>query len=226
MTKSPIQDETIILIGPEGAGKSTIGRLLAVSLSKELYSLDRHRDELYAPYNYDKTVAELIYEEQGELAFYEHWTVFEFQAVSHILQNATKKGDKFHGKILDFGAGHSVYEKPEQLAKIEELIRPFQNIVLILPCEDFSEAMQIMETRRGHKLGLNRHFLEHESNKKLAKHVVYTKDRTPDESAEEVLQILNLGKYTRLVWDLYLALEAEFIVDERVFLYKGYPEGR
>ncbi|KAK2612256.1 hypothetical protein QQS21_001682 [Conoideocrella luteorostrata] len=191
MSKSPMLDRTVILIGPEAAGKSTIGRLLAIALSKELYSLDRHRDELYRPYNYDKAIAQKIYEEQGEWAFYEHWTIFEFQAVSHILQNASKAGDTFYGKILDFGAGHSVYEKPEQLSQIEELIKPYPDVILILPCEDVEEALQITEARRGYKLGLNRHFLEHGSNRKLAKHVVYTNKRTPEECVEDVLEFLN-----------------------------------
>lgn len=183
-------DETVILIGPEGSGKSTVGKLVAARLSKELYSLDRHRDELYAPYNYDKVAAERIYEEKGLWPFYEHWKYFEYRAVTNILENAQKEGDKFHGKILDFGAGHSVYEKPEELEKVQELMKPYPNVILFMPCEDVDEAVRITETRRGHELGLNKHFMEHPSNKSLAKHVIYTKDTTPEECAQRVLQII------------------------------------
>ena len=185
-----IRSETIILIGPEGSGKSTVGKLIAKSLERELYSLDRHRDELYAPYNYDKALADKIYDENGLWAFYEHWKTFEYQAVSHILQNASKEGDEFHGKVLDLGAGHSVYEKPEELEKIEEMIKPYNNVILLMPCEDVDEAVKITESRRGHELGLNKHFMEHVSNKRLAKHIIYTKDATPEESAERVLGII------------------------------------
>ncbi|TQV90080.1 shikimate kinase domain-containing protein [Cordyceps javanica] len=185
-----METRTVILIGPEGAGKSTIGKLLAKALSKELFSLDRHRNELYAPYNYNQAEAEQIYKEQGEWAFYLHWTAFEFKAVSHILQNALNAHDTFYGKILDFGAGHSVYEKPEQLAAIEEYLRPYPDVFLILPCKDTEEAIRVREARRGHKLGLNKHFLEHESNRRLAKHIIYTKNKTPTESLEELLQVL------------------------------------
>ncbi|KAJ3498977.1 hypothetical protein NLG97_g704 [Lecanicillium saksenae] len=189
-----MEQRTIILIGPEGAGKSTIGKLLAAALSKELYSLDRHRDALYAPYGYDAAAAEAIYDSQGLWAFYQHWGVFEFQAVRHILAHAARPGDEFHGMVLDFGAGHSVYEKPEELAEVAARMAPFPDVLLVLPCEDEDEAARIMEERRGKELGLNRHFLEHESNRRLAKHVVYTKDKTPEQSLEEVLKILKVTK--------------------------------
>jgi hypothetical protein len=108
-----------------------------------------------------------------------------------MLQNASREGDEFHGKILDFGAGHSVYEESTQLARIEEMIKPYHNVILLMPCEDVEEAVKITESRRGHEWGLNKHFMEHPSNKRLAKHVIYTKDTTPEECAERVLGIVS-----------------------------------
>ncbi|KAL7782085.1 hypothetical protein V8C43DRAFT_296889 [Trichoderma afarasin] len=186
-------DETIILIGPEGSGKSTIGKILAKTLSKELYTLDRHRDELYAPYGYDKDLAAKIYEEKGLWAFYQHWKTFEYKTVVHILQNASQEGDQFYGKILDFGAGHSVFENPQELENIETLIKPYENVILVMPCEDVDEVVKITEARRGHELGLNKHFMEHPSNKRLAKHIIYTKDTTAEECAERALEIIRRG---------------------------------
>ncbi|KAL7942849.1 hypothetical protein V8C42DRAFT_330552 [Trichoderma barbatum] len=182
--------ETIILIGPEGSGKSTIGRIIAETLSKELYSLDRHRDELYAPYGYNKDLAEKIYEEDGLWAFYQYWKTFEYKAVAHILQNASQEGDEFYGKVLDFGAGHSVFEDPQELKNIETLIGSYNNVILIIPCEDAEEVVKITEARRGHELGLNKHFMEHPSNKRLAKHIIYTKYTTAEECAERALRII------------------------------------
>lgn len=186
--------ETVILIGPEGSGKSTIGKIVGNALSRELYSLDRHREELYAPYGYDKTIAEKIFEEQGLWAFYQHWRPFEYKAVTHILQNAKQEGDEFYGKILDFGAGHSVFEDPDELAHIEALMKPYTNVFLVVPTEDVNEVVRITEERRGHELGLNRHFVEHPSNKRLAKHIICTKDVMAEESAKEVLCIIGSGQ--------------------------------
>lgn len=182
--------ESIILIGPEGSGKSTIGKIIANSLTKDLYSLDRHRDELYTPFGYDKDLGARIYDKQGLWPFYMYWKQYEYQAVTRILQNARKEGDEFHGKVLDFGAGHSVYEDPQELDKVAELMEPYRNVILVMPCEDVKEAVRISEERRGHRLDLNKHFMEHPSNKRLAKYIIYTKDTTPEECSEKVLNII------------------------------------
>lgn len=183
-------DNTIIFIGPEGSGKSTIGKLVAPLLGKDLFTLDRHRDRLYAPYDYDKVKAGQIYDKEGVWAFYRYWKTFEFQAVSHILRNASKPGDEYFGKILDFGAGHSVYEDPKELETIAELMASFTKVVLFMPCPDIDRALEICEQRRGHALELNRHFMEHESNSLLAKCTVYTQATTPERCAEKVLYLI------------------------------------
>ncbi|KAG5753302.1 hypothetical protein H9Q69_007963 [Fusarium xylarioides] len=181
---------TIILIGPEGAGKTIIGKVLSEKLSRELFSLDRHRKELYAPFNYDDARANKLYEQEGVEALLKYWKYFEFSAVVDILQNAMKPGDRFHGKILDFGAGHSIFEDKEELDHVTKLIAPYKGVFLILPCEDVDETLKIMEGRSGHQLSYNRHFLCHPSNKTLAKHIIYTKDVSPEQSADEILEFL------------------------------------
>ncbi|KAF5566560.1 shikimate kinase [Fusarium napiforme] len=181
---------TIILIGPEGAGKTTIGKVLAERPDRELFRLDRHRKELYAPFDYDDAHANNLYEQQGVEALLKYWKYFEYRAVVDILQNALKPGDKFYGKILDFGAGHSIFENKEELDHVAELMAPYEGVFLVLPCEDMDEALKIMEERRGHELSYNEHFLSHPSNKTLAKHIIYTKDKSPARSADEILEYL------------------------------------
>ncbi|KAG4258923.1 hypothetical protein FPRO04_11012 [Fusarium proliferatum] len=171
-----IPSPTIILIGPEGAGKTTIGKILSEKLNKEVFSLDRHRKELYAPFDYDDAHADKIYEQDGVEALLKYWKYFEYRAVVDILQNALKPGDRFYGKILDFGAGHSIFENKEELDRVAELISPYKGVFLVVPCENVDEALRIMEERRGHELSYNRHFMNHPSNKTLAKHIIYTKD--------------------------------------------------
>ncbi|KAH7153847.1 hypothetical protein DER46DRAFT_612058 [Fusarium sp. MPI-SDFR-AT-0072] len=182
---------TMILIGPEGAGKTTIGKVLSEKLNRELFSLDRCRKELYAPFNYDEAHAHKLYEQEGVEALLKYWKYFEYRAVVDIFQNALQPGDRFYGKIFDFGAGHSIFENKEKLDHVVELVSTYKGVFLILPCEDTNEALRIMEERRGHELSYNQHFLNHPSNKTLAKHIVYTKDISPGRSADEILELLD-----------------------------------
>ena len=185
---------TIILIGPEGAGKTTLATLLSPLLKKSSYELDRHRNELYSPYGYDKSAATALWDahKPDPWPIYRYWKPFEFAAVRHILSTPS-----FHDQILSFGAGHSIFENADQLAEVERLMGRFRNVILVLPCEDADEAVGILEKRKGMELPLNKHFLEHESNRRLAKFTVYTKGKTPEETTKEVLDILKEDKETR-----------------------------
>jgi energy-coupling factor transporter ATP-binding protein EcfA2 len=201
MGRRSLNHETIILIGPEGAGKTTVAKLLAEQLSKELFSLDRHRRQLYAPYGYDEAYADGLYKDEGEIALLQYWNYFEYRATVHILQNAFESDDEFFGKILDFGAGHSVYEAKQELHHVMALSEQYANIYLLLPCEDVDEAVKITEHRRGHALGYNRFFMEHPSNKSISKYILYTKDKEPRDSAAEVMKHIVAAEYEQQAFD-------------------------
>ena len=54
---------------------------------------------------------------------------------------------------------------------------------------DYHKEEGIRERRK-----LNKHFVEHPSNKRLAKHIFYTKDKSPETTTNEIIQTLNLTK--------------------------------
>jgi len=76
MTKVP----NIILVGPMGAGKTTIGRLISQSMGKEFYDLDKVIE--------DNAGADIswIFEKEGEDGFRRR----ETQALADIVQSKTK----------------------------------------------------------------------------------------------------------------------------------------
>ena len=104
-----------------------------------------------------------------------------------ILKN---ENGEYYGQILDFGAGHSVYEDEEELENVRRLMEGFRHVFLFTPCEDAVEGLRITEERRGHSLELNEFFFKHKSNKVFAKHTIYTRDRSPEECLEEVVGVL------------------------------------
>ncbi len=95
----------IILIGPIGAGKSTVGALLADRLHLPQCSMDEHRWDYYREIGYNEELAKHKREIEGFWGIYQYWEPFEAHAVERLLS-------KYKNCVVDFGSGHSVYEDP------------------------------------------------------------------------------------------------------------------
>ncbi len=177
----------IILIGPIGAGKSTIATLLAEKLNLPRVSLDEVRFDYYKQIGYDEATAEELERQQGFLALYRYWKPFEAYAVEKALAEHSRC-------IFDFGGGHSVYEDGELFARVRTVLEPFPNIVLLLPSPDLDESVLLLNQQGGEcvdgGLDFHEHFVKHPSNHALAKITIYTKGKTPEKTRDEVLRRL------------------------------------
>ncbi len=178
----------IILIGPIGTGKSTIGQLLAAKLKLPQCSMDEKRWDYYKEIGYDKELAQHKRETEGFWGIYQYWKPFEAYAVERLLaenQNC----------VIDFGAGHSVYEDPILFQRVQQVLATYPHVILLLPSADMNESIRILNERNEYvsdgKLNINEHFVKHPSNYGLAKLTVYTKDKTPDETSDEILALLD-----------------------------------
>lgn len=182
----------IILIGPMNAGKSTIATLLAEQLSLPHQPLDALRWDYYKEIGYDENKAKEIFEAEGFLALYRYWKPFEAYAVERVLAD-------HHDCVIDFGAGHSVFEDEALFARVQKALEPYPNVILLLPSPDLDESVAVLKARFDQPAGeeqneegyqLNEHFVRHPSNHQLAKMVVYTNGKTPEATCEEILQKL------------------------------------
>ncbi|MGH2582124.1 MAG: shikimate kinase [Anaerolineales bacterium] len=183
---------TIILIGPMCAGKSTVAKLLAESLGIENFAVDDHRWNYYEQTDYDKAKAARIIEAEGMVALLNYMKPFEAFAVEKIMAEKSNC-------VIDFGAGHSVHEDETLFKRVRDALSQCQNVVLLLPSADLDESTQILNARftellqrevgsvDPNLLDLNEHFVKHPSNHTLAKLVVYTNGKSPDETANEII---------------------------------------
>ncbi len=177
----------VLLIGPPAAGKSTITNLLGARLGLPQFGLDEVDWAEYADTRYDEETARGIWEEQGLRGWYRYMQPVWARAMGRILA-------EHRGHIIDFGAGHSVYEDDALFERVRSAMRGYEHIVLLLPSPDLDESVRILRERpRSTIAGVdaNRHFIEHPSNRVLAKHVVYTNGRTPEQTRDELLGLLH-----------------------------------
>lgn len=187
-------DTTIVLIGPMCAGKSSTARLLAERLGYPYVELDERRWDYYRELDtYEDVVALLKSGEIGLLDQYNYWKPFEAHAVARVVQ-------EYPNCVLDFGAGHGVYEDEALLARVQQALATVAHVILLLPSPDVVEATAVVNTRfakllqevagtvNPEALLLNEHFVKHPSSRRLATQIVYTGDLLPEAVVEMILQ--------------------------------------
>ncbi len=181
-------NQKIILIGPIRSGKSTLGKLIAEKLVLPRYPIDQYRWKYYDEIGYDPGLVQKIGEQEGFLGVYKYWKPFEAHAVEQLLSD-TQDG------VIDFGAGHSVYEDDTLFTKVQKALEPYNNVILLLPSSDLEESIEILNDRTGgfirEGFDFHEHFVKHPSNHLLAKKVHYTKGKSPEESRDEIVDQLS-----------------------------------
>ena len=173
MDNKKLYNESIILIGPSGAGKSTVAKELSRITHLQRLCLDgiANKDRYTGFAKKFRSMDEYC-------AF----------MIKREIEKAEKNGIP---GIVDFGAGHSVYDDKEIFDDVKKQLAKFKNIVLLMPLQDLEKSLQILASRSTGDYTPNRKFITSPCNQELATMTIYENGKKPSEIAEEIIRIID-----------------------------------
>ena len=183
-----------MLIGPVGAGKSTVGALLSATLGVPHVDLDQVGDRYYE-------AAGFPFEELDRRMFEDFLAAYHWAKPS--LPFAVERVVQDHADcVFSLGAIHTHYEEPELFDRAKAALAPFEHVVLLLPSAEADRSIETLRGRSTSKGGMPwvfgdhdffRRWVEGPCNRDLATLVAYTDGKTPQQTADEVLAMVAAG---------------------------------
>lgn len=182
---SDVLSNSIIFIGPMCSLKSSTSNMMSRILNMSRISLDN-----------TETLKE-YYDKKSE---FKDVKDFEFYLTSSVLTNLKKPA------IIDFGAGHSVYEDPIMFYEFQKLMSRFSNVVYMIPSLDKEESIQILNERlldRNSKITTeffeaNRHFVNIPCNEEVSTIREVTSRKDTQEICDEIISKIQNKEYKNL----------------------------
>jgi hypothetical protein len=177
-----------VLIGPAGAGKSTVGNLLASRLGVPLVDLDAIGHTYYEEVGQGLGLLRARIERDGYPTAHEWWQ----PARAHAVERATSD---HRDCVFALGAGHTHYEEPAHFERVRSLLARFAHVILLLPSPDPEVSIEVLRRRcsdaKGHDgvrdgVDFLRVWVTSEQNDRLATDVVHTDGLDPSEIAARI----------------------------------------
>ncbi|GMA31392.1 shikimate kinase [Litorihabitans aurantiacus] len=129
---------TLVLTGPAGAGKSTVGEHAAALLDRPFVDLDEVAEPLYAEVGWSLERLRTTIGDVGRVPAEVAWEEARVHAVVRVLQDHP-------GAVVALGAGHTTVTSPLLRRDLHRVLAPHL-VVRLLPSHD--RAVALTELRR------------------------------------------------------------------------------
>lgn len=196
------QQQSIVLIGPTGVGKSAVGRDLAALLEWDYVELDELRSEWYPEFGLDPDVERKAMEQGGLPELVAAWKPYELMSVERVMKDHPTR------TVIAFGGGQSVYVHEEDIERARKALSAASRVILLIPSEHGDESMSILHERirsidfvtsQEDPEAFLRAFtpilkmqLQSESNRTLATELIVTGHSTPEELARHIATTMDV----------------------------------
>jgi predicted Ser/Thr protein kinase len=166
--------ETLVLIGPAGAGKSSVGARVAALLHRPFVDLDGVGDTYYAEIDQSLDTFQAVMAANGVVDAHRWWQPARAHGVERVL-------DEHAGAVIALGAGHSHFEDVHYFDVVCAALA-LATVVLLLPCQDVRAAITTLRARCERDRGISwvigsvdflSDWVTSIQNHALAHHIVY-----------------------------------------------------
>lgn len=190
MTASSSRTPKLVLVGPAGAGKSTLGRIVAARLGSPFVELDAIAHPYYQELGWSVARLRERAAEVGRWAAEVDWEPARAHAVSRVVTD-------YPGAVIALGAGHTSYTRDENLAIAREALRQCDHVVRVLPSPHTALSLSVLRERcmasKGHDWIVDGHdfladWVNDPRSDALATRTVYTNSESPEQTGERLLR--------------------------------------
>ncbi|WP_225101135.1 AAA family ATPase [Streptomyces sp. CoH27] len=188
--QTPTEAPWMVLIGPAGTGKTTLGREIAARTQRPFIDLDALADEYYAQVGWSIARLRERIAAVGRLAAEAEWEPARAHAVACAVADHREA-------IIALGAGHTSYTGHQQLATVRTALSCCPDVIRLLPSPNRGTSLSVQRQRCMASKGRSwiidghdflAHWLDDNGTRLVATRTVYTLDETPAQTAARLLR--------------------------------------
>ncbi|MGE7439326.1 shikimate kinase [Kitasatospora sp. NPDC001175] len=179
----------MVLTGPAGAGKTTLGQEVAAKTQRPFIDLDAVADDYYAQAGWSIPRLRGRIAAVGRLAAEAEWESARAHAVACVIADHPDA-------VIGLGAGHTSYTTPGCLAAVRDALGRCRDVVRVVPSPDRQISLNVLRQRctasKGNSWVIDghdflAHWLDDPGARALATRTIYINDDTPAQTAARLL---------------------------------------
>ena len=176
-------NNTIVITGPFGVGKSTQAKLLGEELDMPVCHYDAVKDNYRYKIGLSREKALSINDEEGIYAMLVYMNEFKSKILQPIIED-------YPDHIIDLGAAAHSFDEPEQVDRARKAFKSVKDVVLLMPSDDLETNINSLPGIRDN-FDLNTFLIMHPTNKLLATKTVYTFGKSREEVLSDMLSAIS-----------------------------------